>query len=71
MPKLAPSASKEDKQERISEELHKFKHGRLHSGSKSGPIVTSPSQAKAIALSEAGVSRKARRRTSKRSNGRR
>jgi len=32
--------------------------GKLHSGSKKGPIVTSPKQKIAIALSEAGVSKK-------------
>ena len=30
----------------------KFKAGTLHSGSKSGPKVTNPAQAKAIAMSE-------------------
>ncbi len=32
--------------------LHKFKHGELHSGSKSGPAVKSRPQAIAIMLSE-------------------
>lgn len=32
--------------------LHKFKHGQLHSGSKSGPQVQSRDQAIAIMLSE-------------------
>ncbi len=32
--------------------------GKLHSGSKSGPIVSNPSQMKAIAMSEAGMSKK-------------
>ena len=30
-----------------------FKEGKLHSGSKKGPIVTNPKQAIAISLSEA------------------
>jgi len=34
------------------EVMPKFYKGKLHSGSKSGPIVTSISQAKAIASSE-------------------
>lgn len=38
--------------------MHKFKVGSLHSGSKKGPAVTKRSQAVAIALSEAGKSRK-------------
>jgi hypothetical protein len=32
--------------------MHEFKHGQLHSGSKSGPTVTSRKQAIAIAMSE-------------------
>jgi hypothetical protein len=32
--------------------MHKFKHGTLHSGSKTGPKVTSRAQAIAIKLSE-------------------
>lgn len=36
--------------------------GSLHSGSSSGPIVTNPAQMKAIAASESGMARRARRR---------
>jgi hypothetical protein len=32
--------------------MHEFKEGKLHSGSKKGPKVTSRDQAVAIALSE-------------------
>ena len=32
--------------------MHKFKHGKLHSGSKTGPVVKSAAQAKAILMSE-------------------
>jgi hypothetical protein len=32
--------------------------GKLHSGSKKGPIVTNPKQMQAIAMSEAGLSKK-------------
>lgn len=32
--------------------MHKFKHGQLHSGSKSGKTVTNRKQAIAIMLSE-------------------
>lgn len=42
----------------VSGEMHKFGQGTLHSGSKSGPVVTNPKQAVAIGLSEAGLSRK-------------
>jgi len=71
MPKLGPDASKEAKSERVQEEMHKFKHGSLHSGSKKGPVVTNPKQAIAISLSEAGLSRKAKGRKASRSRGRR
>jgi len=37
--------------------MHEFKAGKLRSG-KGGPIVKSPAQARAIALSEAGVKKK-------------
>ena len=37
--------------------MHEFKAGKLHSG-KSGKIVKNPKQAIAIALSEAGMSKK-------------
>lgn len=42
----------------IKETMHEFKHGTLHSGSKTGPKVTSRKQAIAIAMSQAGKSRK-------------
>ncbi len=32
--------------------MHEFKHGELHSGSKSGPLVKSRKQAIAIGMSE-------------------
>ncbi|HET9258281.1 MAG TPA: DUF6496 domain-containing protein [Pseudonocardiaceae bacterium] len=32
--------------------MHEFKHGQLHSGSKSGPVVKSRKQAIAIGMSE-------------------
>jgi len=35
-----------------TEVMHKFKHGALHSGSKSGPVVKNRQQAIAIMLSE-------------------
>lgn len=36
-----------------SQVMKKFKAKKLHSGSKKGPVVTNPKQAKAIQLSEA------------------
>ena len=58
MPKLSRKASKKAKSRRMRAEMHKFKEGTLHSGSKHGPEVTSRKQAIAIGLSESGQSRK-------------
>jgi hypothetical protein len=33
--------------------MSEFRAGRLHSGSKHGPVVTNPKQARAIQISEA------------------
>lgn len=38
---------------KVPKVMTEFKSGELHSGSKSGPVVTNPKQAIAIALSEA------------------
>lgn len=46
----------------VEQEMHKFKFGELHSGSSTGKVVTNPKQAIAIALNEAGLSRKRRKR---------
>jgi len=37
----------------INKKMHEFKEGKLHSGSKKGPVVENPKQAIAIALSSA------------------
>lgn len=45
---------KENKgQKKIHKVMREMKEGKLHSGSKKGPIVTNPKQGIAIALSEA------------------
>jgi hypothetical protein len=53
---MAKLPSKADK--KIAKVYREYKAGKLHSGSKKGPVVKSEKQALAIALSEAGKSRK-------------
>ena len=43
---------------KVAKVMREFKGGKLHSGSKKGPKVTSKKQAIAIALSEAKMSKK-------------
>lgn len=45
-------------EKKISKVMREYKSGDLHSGSKTGPKVTNPRQALAIALSEAKVAKK-------------
>lgn len=44
--------------DKIKKVMHEYKEGELHSGSKKGPKVSSRKQAIAIAMSEAGKSKK-------------
>src|SRR5262249_5566985 len=39
--------------DKMGKTMDEFKQGTLHSGSKTGPVVTDPAQAKAIGLSQA------------------
>jgi hypothetical protein len=45
---------------KVEKVMHEWKGGTLHSGSKRGPEVTNRKQAIAIAMSEAGLSKKRR-----------
>lgn len=43
---------------KVEKVMHEMHEKKLHSGSKKGPLVTNPKQGIAIALSEAGLSKK-------------
>lgn len=50
--------SKDGKKKKVKKVLKEFSEGKLHSGSKKGPQVTSKDQAVAIAMKESGQSNK-------------
>ena len=60
MPKTKPK-TKAGKTAKVKKVMDEWKAGTLHSGSKSGPVVTNQRQAVAIALSESGQARKAKK----------
>ena len=45
-------------QAKVGKVMGEYKAGKLHSGSKKGPVVKSQKQALAIAMSEAGTAKK-------------
>ncbi len=55
---VGPTKTKAQKQKVMHTEMHKFKQGTLHSGSKTGPKVKSRAQAIAIGLSESHQSKR-------------
>lgn len=58
-----PPRTKAAKQRKVRKVMKEAAAGELHSGSKHGPVVTDPAQAKAIAMSEAGLAKKKRGRS--------
>jgi hypothetical protein len=55
--------------EGVKQDMERFKRGELHSGG-SGRVVTNPKQAIAISLSEAGMSKRSKKRSNRRKGGR-
>ena len=49
-------------EDKVHKVMGEYKRGELHSGSKKGPKVTSRKQAIAIALTEAGKSKKQKKK---------
>jgi hypothetical protein len=51
--KKSSSGLRTKAQKKVGKVMHEYKHGKLHTGSKTGPKVKSRKQAIAIGLSEA------------------
>jgi len=50
--------AKNKAKKKIKRVMHEFEEGKLHSGSKKGPVVSNPRQAVAIAISESKQKKK-------------
>jgi len=46
---------------KVKKVMHEMKEGKLHSGSKTGPVVTDKKQGIAIAMSESGIKKKGKK----------
>ena len=53
------------KKGKVEKVMKEYKEGKLHSGSKKGPVVKNKKQAVAIAMSEAGMKKKKKSRQRK------
>ena len=56
------AAKKSKGKGKVEKVMREYKEGKLHSGSKKGPVVKSKKQAVAIAMSEAGMSKKSKKK---------
>jgi len=61
MPAKKPR-TKKAKKSAVKTVMEEWKSGKLHSGSKKGPVVKSRKQAIAIAMSESGQSKKKKKK---------
>ena len=57
-------ARKSQVKKKVEKTMHEFKRGQLHSGSKSGPVVTDRKQAIAIGLGQAKRAMEKKRKNS-------
>jgi len=55
-------AKKSKSEKKVSKVMREGYEGKLHSGSKKGRLVTDPQQMKAIAMSEAGLSKRKKKK---------
>ena len=58
---MGQQITKPGQKKKVGAVMREFKKGKLHSG-KDGPVVENPKQAIAIAMSEAGMTRKKRKK---------